>query len=104
MGNSSSGITISWTVNGRTRFDTRRMNETTFMIDDLRSRLTMNNDGTVSLRHPSNYTVKDHYITGTIYHVDLVPNNTNVPNDEPTHQTKRLHVTSAIENIHIVQT
>lgn len=104
MGNSSSrNITISWTVDGRTRFDTRRANETTFMIDDLQSRITMNNDGTVSLRHPSNYTVKDHYAEGTIYHVDLVPN-ANVPNDEPTHHTKRLYVTSAIENIHIVRT
>lgn len=107
MGNSSSrNITISWTVNGNMRFgtfDTGRRNEPVFTINDLHCRLTLNNDGTVSLRHPSNYTVKDHYIAGTIYHVDLIPNVHNF-NNEPEYHTKRLHVTPAIENIHIVRT
>jgi hypothetical protein len=107
MGNSDSrNITISWTVNGRTQFDTFNTNnrrQTTFVIDDLGCRFVLNRDATVSLRHPSNYTIKDHYIQGSIYHIDLIPNVT-VPNSEPAFHTKLLRITSEIETIHILRT
>lgn len=109
MGNSNGRIiTISWTINRDMRFsafgtfDTRRRNEPIFTINDLGCRLTLNNNGTVSLRHPSEYTIKDHYIRGTIYHIDLIPN-TQLLNTDPSHHIKLLHVTHAIENIHIVR-